>query len=99
MKTRPLRPLGYYLDQIPKGQETDFNSVEEAIETYRVWRRKISDYYLPNEKVKAEDPVVYACLINTELKDDEIKEITEEYYREAVIHYSDTLSGADYELD
>jgi hypothetical protein len=100
MKRRPRNPLHYYLRKVPKpDKESGFSSVEEAIESYKAWKQAISEFYLPNEEVKQNAPAVYACLIKTELTDYEIKTITAEYYEEAVIHYSDSLSGADYELE
>ncbi|GHT98539.1 hypothetical protein FACS1894142_4990 [Spirochaetia bacterium] len=92
--------LGYYTKKVPSQiKDSCFNSFEETLNAYTVWKKEIADYYIENEELKQEDPEVYDILINTELTDKEIKVITEAYQKEKVITYSDKLMSDEYDLD
>jgi hypothetical protein len=94
------RSFEYYTKKVPSDNtEFFFNSVDETLEAYKAWKQKIADYYITNEKLKRNEPEIYKELINTDLSDKEIKMLTEVYYNENVIRYSEKLISDEYDLD
>jgi hypothetical protein len=88
------------MNKVPQDdKDLNVNSLDEAIQGYKLWRKKISDFYITNDKVKEDDPGAYDILIQTNITDNEIMTLIRTYYKEEISAFDEKLETAEFELE
>jgi ribosome-interacting GTPase 1 len=94
------RPRLYYINQLPKYQKDVIcDTLDEAIEGYRIFKKSIANYFKTDMRLKEEYPDLYNVFTEEILDEEEIEMIKQTFYEELGLAFNDKLSSDEYELD
>jgi hypothetical protein len=92
----------YYINKVPnikKGFDST-ESIEEMTQQYKDWKETIKNYSISDTALKENHPRIWQKLTTgATLNEDEIKNITNEFYRISTEKYNETLAIKEYELE
>jgi hypothetical protein len=94
--------IEYYLEKVPGNvfkEKNDFDTLDEVIEHYRQFKISVRNYYLEDNDLKETHPKLYKRLTGGEVKETEIRKMTEHFYMENAGKLSNALNSNEYELD
>ncbi|GHV89709.1 hypothetical protein AGMMS50268_02120 [Spirochaetia bacterium] len=95
------KTLDYYIKKVPsKPDEYESKNIEGCISQYVEWKRKISDFYINDKVLEAENSEMYKELTIVKLTENEVELLEREYNKgKKEIILSEDLSSDEYELD
>jgi hypothetical protein len=94
--------IEYYLDKVPGNvfkEKCDFDTLEEVIEHYRQFKISVKNYYLDDKALKETHPKLYKRLTGGEVREIEIRKMTERFYMKNAGKLNNTLNTEEYELE